>query len=45
MSLSKVLTALTLALGVLSVLRLEAQGQGAVQIGGPWEGAIQVGAS
>jgi pimeloyl-ACP methyl ester carboxylesterase len=45
MSMSKVLTALTLALGVLSILRLEAQGQGAVQVGGPWEGAIQVGAS
>ncbi len=44
MSLSKILAALTLALGVLSILRLEAQGQGA-QIGGPWEGTIQVGAS
>ena len=43
MSSSKPLTALTLALGVLWILRLE--GQVAVEIAGPWEGAIQVGAT
>jgi pimeloyl-ACP methyl ester carboxylesterase len=42
MSSRKHLTALTLALGVLTILPLNAQG---IQIAGPWEGAIQVGAT
>jgi pimeloyl-ACP methyl ester carboxylesterase len=42
MSSSKHVTALTLALGVLSTVSLNTQ---AIQIAGPWEGAIQVGAT
>jgi pimeloyl-ACP methyl ester carboxylesterase len=45
MNSSRRVAALTLALGVLSLLPLEAQDRAPVRIAGPWEGAIQVGAA
>jgi pimeloyl-ACP methyl ester carboxylesterase len=45
MSSSQRFAALTLALAVLWLLRLAAQDRTSVQIAGPWEGTIQVGAT